>query len=104
MQLRFAPGGAAEGWAAVVTAATYTEVEAAGDRAWNAMNGTLPSHRGRGLAALAKAHALAAMAGAGITRRCTANDGANAPMLAVNQRLGYRGEISTWSARRPAAR
>ena len=31
---------------------------AAGQRAWSGMTGTLPQHRGRGLARLAKHHAL----------------------------------------------
>lgn len=70
--------------------AAYSLLGSAGDRAWSAMTGTLPSHRGRGLALLVKHHALAAAARAGITRAMTGNDAANAPMLAVNQRLGYR--------------
>jgi GNAT superfamily N-acetyltransferase len=83
------------------TVAAFAEITAAQGRAWNAMTGTLPSHRGRGLARLVKAHALAACAAAGITTCSTANDDANAPMLAVNDRLGYRPAATMWSARRP---
>jgi GNAT superfamily N-acetyltransferase len=82
------------------TPVAYAEISAAHDRAWNAMTGTLPSHRGRGLATLVKAHALAACAADGITTCGTGNDDANAPMLAVNERLGYRPSAVTWSARR----
>ena len=69
--------------------AAYSMLGTAGDRAWSDMTGTLPAHRGRGLALLAKQHTLRAAAAAGITRAITGNDGANLPMLAVNQRLGY---------------
>jgi GNAT superfamily N-acetyltransferase len=69
--------------------ASYSMLGAAGDRAWSDMTGTLPEHRGRGLALLAKQHALRAAAAAGVTRAFTGNDAANLPMLAVNARLGY---------------
>ncbi|MGN6575048.1 MAG: GNAT family N-acetyltransferase [Nocardioides sp.] len=80
----------------------YTQVDVAGDRAWTTMTGCLPEHRGRGLATLAKAHSLRALAGAGVTQAGTGNDGANAAMLAVNRRLGYRPIASTWTATRAA--
>lgn len=70
--------------------AAYSMLGTAGDRAWSAMTGTLPAHRGRGLALLAKQHVLRAAAAAGITRATTGNDDANVPMLAVNRRLGYQ--------------
>jgi GNAT superfamily N-acetyltransferase len=69
--------------------AAYSMLGTAGDRAWSDMTGTLPEHRGRGLALLAKQHTLQAAAAAGITRAITGNDDANLPMLAVNRRLGY---------------
>jgi GNAT superfamily N-acetyltransferase len=80
----------------------YSQVDVADDRAWNAMTGCLPDHRGRGLARLAKQHALGALAAAGVTLCSTGNDEANRPMLAVNDRLGYRPTGSTWTVRRPA--
>lgn len=83
------------------TVLAFCEIDAASGRAWNSMTGTLPGHRGRGLATLVKAHALAAMAAAGITRCSTANDGRNRAMLAVNERLGYRPAAAVWSARMP---
>ena len=70
--------------------AAYSMLGTAGDRAWSDMTGTLPEHRGQGLALLAKQHTLHAAATAGITRSMTGNDGANLPMLAVNRRLGYK--------------
>jgi GNAT superfamily N-acetyltransferase len=52
--------------------------------------GTLPQWRGQGLATLAKLTALHQVARAGIRWVGTANDETNAPMLAVNRRLGHR--------------
>jgi GNAT superfamily N-acetyltransferase len=70
--------------------AAFTMLGRAGDRAWSDMTGTLPGHRGRGYARLAKQHALAAAAAAGIRRAMAGNDAANAPMTAINRDLGYR--------------
>ncbi|MFI6349284.1 GNAT family N-acetyltransferase [Streptomyces sp. NPDC050560] len=56
----------------------------------SAMTGTLREFRGRGLAALAKADSLRRARDAGCTEAYTGNDAQNAPMLAVNARLGYR--------------
>lgn len=81
--------------------AAYTLVGAAEDRAWSDMTGTLPAHRGRGLALLAKQHALRACAAAGIELAFTGNDQANLPMVAVNRRLGYRLVASPSLAERP---
>jgi GNAT superfamily N-acetyltransferase len=64
-----------------------------GARAEHEMTGTLRSHRGRGLARLAKIAAIRACRGAGIARITTSNDATNAPMLAINDRLGYRPTI-----------
>ncbi len=52
----------------------YTQVDVAGDRAWTTMTGTRAGHRGRGLATLAKAHGLQALAAAGVTQAGTGND------------------------------
>jgi GNAT superfamily N-acetyltransferase len=59
-------------------------------RAVSGMTGTARKFRGRGLARLVKHHALARAAARGITTALTENDEQNAPMLAVNVRLGYR--------------
>ncbi|MDQ0367056.1 GNAT family N-acetyltransferase [Catenuloplanes indicus] len=69
-----------------------------GDRCWSDMTATLPAHRGRGLARLAKTVALSHAAATGATTAYTSNDVSNAPMLAINTRLGYRPTASTWSA------
>jgi GNAT superfamily N-acetyltransferase len=71
-------------------ALTELYVDAASGRARNGFTGTLRSHRGRGLASLVKLAALRWAAAAGLTSIWTANDETNAPMLAVNRRLGYR--------------
>ncbi|MFI5709128.1 GNAT family N-acetyltransferase [Kribbella sp. NPDC051620] len=70
--------------------ACFTAVAADGDRAWSDMTGTIPQYRGRGLAKLVKSIALRRCADAGITGAFTSNDDANAPMLAINNWLGYR--------------
>jgi GNAT superfamily N-acetyltransferase len=59
-------------------------------RAASGMTGTARRFRGRGLALLVKHHALARAATGGIEAAVTENDERNAPMLAVNERLGYR--------------
>lgn len=59
-------------------------------RAFNEYTGTLSSHRGRGLATLAKLASLRWAAANGITAVWTTNDETNAAMLGVNERLGYR--------------
>jgi GNAT superfamily N-acetyltransferase len=84
------------------TVVAYSQVEVAGQRAWSTMTGCLPGHRGKGLATLAKAHTLRALAAAGVTVCSTGNDEENGAMLAVNERLGYRPAASIWSAQRPA--
>ena len=58
-------------------------------RAANAGTGVIPGFRGRGLGLLMKQHSLARAAAVGITRVITQNDDTNAPMLAINARLGY---------------
>jgi GNAT superfamily N-acetyltransferase len=71
-------------------------------RAASGMTGTARRARGRGLARLVKHHALARAAANGIEVAVTENDERNAPMLAVNERLGYRPTTAnaTFSRRR----
>jgi GNAT superfamily N-acetyltransferase len=69
---------------------TLLQVDREMRRAENDMTGTLAEFRGRGLARLAKLSALAWAAEQGIEDVSTGNDEANAAMLAVNRRLGYR--------------
>jgi GNAT superfamily N-acetyltransferase len=71
-----------------------------GDRMWSAFTGTLPEHRGRGLAGLVKRAALHRAALGGVRVAYTSNDAANVPMLAVNTRLGYRPVATQWSCLR----
>ncbi len=71
-------------------AGTFVEADLATGRSWSGFTGTLPDHRGRGLAKLVKHESLRRVAAAGITAAYTSNDAVNAPMLAVNTWLGYR--------------
>ncbi len=61
-----------------------------GRRAENDITGTLREYRGGGLATLAKLEQLRWAARQGIENVVTENDETNAPMLALNTRLGYR--------------
>jgi RimJ/RimL family protein N-acetyltransferase len=59
-------------------------------KAENEWTATLPELRGRGLARLAKLASIEWAAATGIREIRTENDIDNAPMLALNRRLGYR--------------
>ena len=74
----------------VPAAYTHVEVDHGAARMWSGGTGTLREYRGRGVAKLAKSVALRQAAQTGITAAYTSNDGANRPMLAVNDWLGYR--------------
>jgi GNAT superfamily N-acetyltransferase len=56
---------------------------------FNAMTGTLPSHRKRGLAKLAKAASISWARDNGVRILYTSNDFTNADMLRINRSLGY---------------
>jgi GNAT superfamily N-acetyltransferase len=71
-------------------AVSYAAVDLPGQRAVTAFTGTLPEHRGRGLARLVKLAVLRRLLELGVTLCLTDNDERNAPMLAVNTRLGFR--------------
>jgi GNAT superfamily N-acetyltransferase len=62
-------------------------------RAFNEYTGTLPQHRGRGLATLVKLASLRWARDQRITEVWTTNDETNAPMLEVNRRLGYETRV-----------
>jgi len=76
---------------------SFLSTDRANGRAANNGTGVMRAHRGRGLGLLMKQHSLEAAAKVGITRVITQNDNTNAPMLAINRRLGYE-EISTGHA------
>lgn len=82
------------GRAAVVdgmpVAVAYVIVDHESHRALSAYAGTLRAYRGRGLARLAKLGVMRRLAELGVTLALTENDATNAPMLAINERLGYR--------------
>jgi GNAT superfamily N-acetyltransferase len=59
-------------------------------RAENEFTGTHPDYRGRGLAALVKLSTLHWARSRGIREIWTGNDSENAPMLAINHKLGYQ--------------
>lgn len=59
-------------------------------RALSVGSSTLPAYRGRGLIKLLKSVSLRAAADRGLRDVITGNDSTNAPMLAINQWLGYR--------------
>ncbi|WP_460863282.1 GNAT family N-acetyltransferase [Nocardiopsis coralliicola] len=51
---------------------------------------TLPAYRGRGIAGFLKTAVLCRARDAGLAAAITENDSGNAPMLAINRRIGYR--------------
>ncbi len=65
---------------------------------WSNLTGTIPAYRGRGLAKVVKAAALTRSREAGFHLAFTGNDAGNAPMLAVNEWLGYRPTAAAWTA------
>jgi GNAT superfamily N-acetyltransferase len=75
--------------ARLVSLATLVVDHSAG-RAENDWTATLPDLRGRGLARLGKLATIRWARNAGIREIVTANDDGNVPMLALNERLGYR--------------
>jgi GNAT superfamily N-acetyltransferase len=79
--------------------AAYTNLEVNPDskRAWAAGTGTLREFRGLGLAKLIKSRSLRLARGRGITHAYTSNDYSNAPMLAINDWLGYEVVGTQWS-------
>src|SRR6267143_991842 len=56
---------------------------------WTSYTCTHPAYRGRGLAKGVKLQGLAQAVELGVPRVCTDNDSENAPMLRINQQLGY---------------
>ena len=82
------------GRAAVVdgkaVAIAYVILDPESRRAFSAFAGTLRAYRGRGLARLAKLGVMRRLAELDVALALTENDETNAPMLAINQRLGYR--------------
>jgi RimJ/RimL family protein N-acetyltransferase len=58
--------------------------------AWHDMTAVRPAYRGRGLALALKHATIAWAVGHGVRSLETGNDEHNAPMRAVNARLGYR--------------
>jgi GNAT superfamily N-acetyltransferase len=68
---------------------TMIRVDRPSGRAENNLCGVRRPHRGKGLALLLKSHSLRRAAELGATIVLTDNDETNAPMLAVNTRLGY---------------
>jgi GNAT superfamily N-acetyltransferase len=65
-------------------------VDREGGRGEHELTGTLRAYRGRALARLAKLAAIRWCRENGIRTLLTGNDSENAPMLAINDRLGYR--------------
>jgi GNAT superfamily N-acetyltransferase len=75
-------------WVGLSAIAIYPEE----NYAYNAFTGVLLEYRGKGLALVLKLHAIQLARKLGATYIRTNNDSQNAPMLAVNRKLGYQSE------------
>jgi RimJ/RimL family protein N-acetyltransferase len=71
-------------------ACTLIEADPDAGQVWSAGTGTRRPYRGRGLAKIAKSVGLRKARDAGMSTAFASNDEVNAPMLAVNEWLGYR--------------
>lgn len=78
-------------------AVAYVIVDLDSRRAFSAYTGALRAYRGRGLARLAKLGVIRRLAELDVSLAITQNDETNAPMLAINQRIGYRPIESRYS-------
>ena len=79
-------------WVGMSAIAFYPE----DNHAFNAFTGVLPEYRGRGLATVLKLHAIRLAQQLGVRYIRTNNDSQNAPMLAVNHKLGYKPEPGSY--------
>lgn len=68
----------------------FSLLRVAGRRGWSSMTAVHPDQRRRGLSLAVKAATLRAAARDGLTRCGTGNAAENAPVLALNARLGYQ--------------
>ncbi|MBA3788400.1 MAG: GNAT family N-acetyltransferase [Actinobacteria bacterium] len=87
LDLALSQAAVADGRAVAVA---YVIVDRESRRALNAYTGSLRAYRGRGFARLAKLAVMRRLAEVGVELVLTENDETNAPMLAINDRLGYR--------------
>jgi GNAT superfamily N-acetyltransferase len=74
----------------IAVAVSLLVVDRESGRAANMFTGTLAGYRGRGLGLAVKLASIEWAAANGVTQMVTQNDETNAPMLAINRRLGYR--------------
>ncbi|MFD8481924.1 GNAT family N-acetyltransferase [Kitasatospora sp. NPDC059673] len=77
-------------------AVAFSAAQTDGRNYWSAFTATRSTHRGRGLAKLAKAHALHRAQARGLAAAYTHNDGENVAMLAINEWFGYRVCAEEW--------
>jgi RimJ/RimL family protein N-acetyltransferase len=68
---------------------SFLRFPTAGGRVWTGFTGTVRSHRGRGIARAVKMETLAQAIELGVGSVRTDNDERNAPMLHINEELGY---------------
>jgi GNAT superfamily N-acetyltransferase len=87
----------------VVGYAALQHVPSQADRAWHDMTAVDPDYRGRGIATALKLATIRWAIEAGLVALETGNDELNAPMRAVNARLGYRPTPDEISLRGPLA-
>jgi RimJ/RimL family protein N-acetyltransferase len=72
-----------------VVGLSFLRYPPAGGRVWTGFTGTVRSHRGRGIARAVKMETLAQAVELAVESVRTDNDERNAPMLHINEELGY---------------
>lgn len=73
----------------IAVALSLLVVDRPSGRSTNMFTGTLGAYRGRGLGMAVKLASIEWAAANGVTQMVTTNDETNAPMLAINRKLGY---------------
>jgi GNAT superfamily N-acetyltransferase len=72
------------------------------DKSWHTrFSGTVPEHRGHGIAAAVKAAALSLASRAGVSAVTAHNEEANRGIRSVNEALGMKPDVGYWSLSRP---
>ena len=74
----------------IIVGVAHSWLDVGRNRMVNAMTGVIPEYRGRGIATALKVKTIEYARDCGVSEILTQNDSENAPMLAINEKLGYK--------------